>query len=102
GQREAALALGMRPPEAMRYVILPQAVRIVIPPLTNYAVSLLKDSAIVSAIAVPEIMFRARQLVTETYLSLEIYLTAAGIYLMMSLPLIHLARRFERARERWR
>jgi ABC-type amino acid transport system permease subunit len=72
-----------------------------VPPLTNYAVSLLKDSAIVSAIAVPEIMFRARQLVTETYLSLEIYVIAALLYLLMSLPLIRLARRFEGARQAW-
>jgi polar amino acid transport system permease protein/cystine transport system permease protein len=101
GQMEAALSVGMRPTEGMRYIVLPQAVRIVVPPLTNYAVSLLKDSAIVSAIAVPEIMFRARQLVTETYLSLEIYVVAAALYLLMSLPLIRLARRFEGARQAW-
>jgi polar amino acid transport system permease protein/cystine transport system permease protein len=101
GQMEAALSIGMRPLEAMRYIVLPQAIRIVLPPLTNYAVSLLKDSAIVSAIAVPEIMLRARQLVTETYLSLEIYLIAAALYLAMSLPMMQLARRLERARRAW-
>ena len=67
GQIEAALSIGLTPLRTLRYVVLPQAVRIVIPPLTNYSISLVKDSAIVSTIAVPEIMFFAKSLVSKTY-----------------------------------
>jgi polar amino acid transport system permease protein/cystine transport system permease protein len=101
GQIEASLSLGLTPIDAMRYVILPQAVRIVIPPLTNYSISLLKDSAIVQTIAVPEIMFYARSLVSKTYLSMEIYLLVAMIYLAMTLPMARLSRWLEQARQAW-
>ncbi|MCG8360738.1 MAG: amino acid ABC transporter permease, partial [Kiloniellales bacterium] len=63
GQREAALAVGMTPWMSLRYIILPQTWRITLPPLGNYAIALLKDTAVVSAIAAPEIMFYARNLV---------------------------------------
>src|SRR5690242_3382109 len=69
GQMEAALTVGMTPLAAMRWVVLPQALNVVVPPTTNYSIALLKDTAIVSAVAAPEIMFRARNLVMETYLS---------------------------------
>jgi polar amino acid transport system permease protein/cystine transport system permease protein len=101
GQLEAGLSLGLTPFNTLRYVVLPQAVRIVIPPLTNYSISLLKDSSIVQTIAVPEIMFYARSLVSKTYLSMEIYLLAACIYLSITLPLAQLSRGLERARRAW-
>jgi His/Glu/Gln/Arg/opine family amino acid ABC transporter permease subunit len=101
GQQEAGLTLGLTPIQIWRFVILPQAVRIVIPPLTNYSISLLKDSSIVQTIAVPEIMFYARSLVSKTYLSMEIYVLAACIYLSVTLPLAYLSRRLERARRVW-
>ncbi|MCC7022169.1 MAG: amino acid ABC transporter permease [Thermomicrobiales bacterium] len=96
GQMEAALTVGMTPLTAMRYVILPQALRVVVPPTTNYSIALLKDTAIVSAVAAPEIMFKARNLVMETYLSAQIYLLVAIMYLVMSLILAFISRRLER------
>jgi His/Glu/Gln/Arg/opine family amino acid ABC transporter permease subunit len=101
GQREAALAVGMTPAMALRYIILPQGWRIVLPPLANYAIGLLKDTSVVSAIAAPEIMFYARTLVTATYQATTIYILAALLYLALSLPLAHLADRLERRRRTW-
>lgn len=101
GQREAALAVGMTPLGAMRYVILPQALRITLPPTANYAINLLKETSIVAAIAAPEIMFWARNLTTETFQTTQIYLLAALIYFCMCFPLTRLTNRLERARRRW-
>ncbi len=96
GQREAALAVGMTPLGALRDIILPQTWRITLPPLANYAIGLLKDTSIVSAIAAPEIMFFARNLVTRTFDTEIIYLLVAVIYFCLSFPLARLADRFEK------
>lgn len=96
GQTEAAFSLGMTPAVAMHYVVLPQAVRVMLPPMCNYAVQLLKDTSLVSAVAAPEIMFRARNLVMETYDSMTIYLLVAAIYLAFSIPLSHVASALQR------
>lgn len=104
GQMEAALSLGMTPIRAMRYIILPQAVRLMLPPLANYAIALVKDTAIVSTIAAPEVMFEARRLVQATFmhsLSGQIYLLCALIYLALTLPLSQLAKRLEKAKQMW-
>jgi His/Glu/Gln/Arg/opine family amino acid ABC transporter permease subunit len=95
GQMEAAQMLGMTRLAALRIIILPQAMRVVLPPLGNFAIGLLKDSALASAVAAPELMFRARTLVDKTFLATEIFVTAAAIYLAMSLPLGYLTRRAE-------
>jgi polar amino acid transport system permease protein/cystine transport system permease protein len=92
GQMEAAQMLGMTRLYALRIVILPQAVRVVLPPLGNFAIGLLKDTALASAVAAPELMFRARTLVDKTFLATQIFVTAGLIYLAMSLPLGHLTR----------
>ncbi len=101
GQVEAALSLGITPVDAMRFIILPQATRLMLPPLCNYAVALLKDTSLASVVAAPEIMFFARQLVTETLLSMDIYLIVAIIYLSMSIPMGRLVAYLERARRAW-
>ncbi len=101
GQREAALAVGMTPMMAMRLIILPQAVRITLPPVGNYAIGLLKDTAIVSAIAAPEIMFYARNLVTSTFETTLVYVLAAIIYFCMSFPLAQVVNRLEEKRRSW-
>lgn len=62
--------------------------RIALPSLGNYAVQLLKDSSVVSAIAAPEIMFFARSMVTSSFQTTLIYTTAAALYLALSLPLM--------------
>jgi His/Glu/Gln/Arg/opine family amino acid ABC transporter permease subunit len=95
GQMEAAQMLGMTRLAALRIVILPQAVRVVLPPLGNFAIGLLKDTALASAVAAPELMFSARTLVDKTFLATQIFLTTAAIYLAMSLPLSWLTRRAE-------
>lgn len=95
GQMEAAQMLGMTRLTALRIVILPQAVRVVLPPLGNFAIGLLKDTALASAVAAPELMFRARTLVDKTFLATQIFTTAAAIYLAMSLPLGYLTRQAE-------
>jgi polar amino acid transport system permease protein/cystine transport system permease protein len=95
GQMEAAQMLGMRRFAALRIVILPQAMRVVLPPLGNFAIGLLKDTALASAVAAPELMFRARTLVDKTFLATQIFVTAAAIYLVMSVPLGYLTRQAE-------
>ncbi len=101
GQLEAALTLGMTPARAMQFIILPQAVRTMLPPITNFAIVLLKDTAIVYAVAVPEVMAYARNLVTETLQSAVVYLMAGAIYLSMTIPMARLAARLELARRAW-
>jgi His/Glu/Gln/Arg/opine family amino acid ABC transporter permease subunit len=96
GQREAALSLGLPPADIMRFVVLPQAVRIMVPPFCNLAIQLLLATSLVSTVAAPEIMFRARNLVMETYLSTQVYVLAALLYLAVSIPLSHMTARLER------
>jgi len=101
GQMEAALSLGMTPARAMQYIVLPQALRTMLPPITNFAIVLLKDTAIVFAVGVVEIMALARNLVTETLQSAVVYLIAGLIYLSMTIPMARLAARLERERQAW-
>ena len=101
GQMEAALSLGMTPVRAMRYIVLPQALRTMLPPITNFAIVLLKDTSIVFAVGVVEIMALARNLVTETLQSAVVYLIAGTLYLCMTIPMARLAARLERQRQEW-
>jgi polar amino acid transport system permease protein len=86
GQGEAALSLGMTQSQALRRIIVPQAINRVIPPTASMWVGLFKDTAIVSMIAVADLMYRARQLVTETYRPLEVLTVAAAIYFLLTYP----------------
>lgn len=95
GQMEAARSLGMDYRMAMRWVILPQTVRRVLPPLTNEAVALLKDSSLVSVVALSELMRVGKELATDNGSPTTIYLTVAVFYLVMTLPLTWLVRRLE-------
>lgn len=81
GQWEAALSLGLSRYHTFRHVILPQAIRTMLPPLTSQMVSLIKDSALVSTIAVYDITMRGQEIMAETYLVFEIWLAIAMIYL---------------------
>jgi His/Glu/Gln/Arg/opine family amino acid ABC transporter permease subunit len=101
GQMEAALSLGMTPARALQYIVLPQAIRTMLPPITNFAIVLLKDTAIVFAVGVVEIMALARNLVTETLQSAAVYLIAGGIYLCVTIPMARLAAILERQRRAW-
>ena len=86
GQWEAARALGMRAGVYMPRVILPQAIRVVIPPLGNYFISCFKDTALVSTISIGELMFRGQLLAAENFKYLQIYSIIFLLYLAISYP----------------
>jgi His/Glu/Gln/Arg/opine family amino acid ABC transporter permease subunit len=95
-QREAAQMLGLRRSQVMRYITLPQAVPIVLPPMGNNLISLLKDTSIASLISAPELMLRSRDLAGTYYLPMQYYLIAGAIYLVMAWPMMVGVRRLER------
>jgi polar amino acid transport system substrate-binding protein len=96
GQMEAALSLGMTRAVALRRIIVPQAVRLVIPPVTNDFIALFKDTSICSVITVVELSKRYQILVNSTNAYLELATLTALLYLLMSYPLSLVARRLER------
>lgn len=96
GQWEAGEALGLSRVVLYRFVILPQALRLMLPPFTNLAVALVKHSAIVSVIALAELTTQGRNIIAETFMSFEIWLTVAGLYLVPTLGLSLLATVLER------
>jgi len=87
GQMEAARSLGMGYAQAMRHIILPQAFKRIIPPLAGQFISLIKDSSLVSVIALADLMFQGQQAVARTYHAFEIYFTVAFLYLVMTFTL---------------
>ncbi|MGI6037325.1 MAG: amino acid ABC transporter permease [Limnochordia bacterium] len=87
GQREAALSLGMSNRQVMQYIILPQAFKRIIPPLGNEFIAMLKDSSLVSVIALEELVRKANIIVTRTYRPFEIWIGVAFIYLIMTLTI---------------
>jgi len=92
GQREAAAALNLGAVYSFIDVMAPQAIRVALPPSAGYAIGLLKDSAISSAIGVPELTERANEVAQATLSGLPVYVTLAAIYILMSLPIAWLAR----------
>ncbi len=100
GQREAALAVGMTPLKSFRYIILPQALRIILPPLLNMLIILLKDTSICSLISTPELMLRAKDLAMMSFLPMHLFLLAAVIYFLLAWPMSLLTRRVERRMRR--
>ena len=96
GQREAAFAIGLTPWQVFREIVAPQGWRIALPPIGNYAVQLIKDTSLVAAIAAPEIMFTARNLVVNTFETTLVYLLATLIYLALCLPLVVMLRSVEK------
>lgn len=87
GQMEAGRSLGMTWTQTMRYVIVPQAMKRVIPPLGNEFIALLKDSSLVSVIGFEELTRRGQLIIAKTYGSLEIWFSVAIIYLAMTLTI---------------
>jgi len=96
GQWEAAESLGLGRWDRMRYIILPQAIKNTAPPLANQFISLVKDSSIVSLIAIQELTFMASQTVVTTQRTFEIWLTIGALYFAICWPLSLLFRRLER------
>lgn len=96
GQMEAARSLGMSHFQAMRHVILPQAVKRVIPPLGNEFIILVKESSLAAIVTAPEIMYHTRNMSSQYAIVWEPYLTAALIYLIITLFLSFILHRVER------
>jgi His/Glu/Gln/Arg/opine family amino acid ABC transporter permease subunit len=84
GQMEAARSMGMTYFQAMRYIVMPQAFKRTLPPLAGQFISLIKDSSLVSTIALSDITFSAQQAVTTTFATFEIWFAAAGVYLILT------------------
>lgn len=99
-QWEAGASLGLRTWQVYAKVVLPQAVPIMAPPMTSALVNLIKNSAIVSTIAIFDLTNEGRNVIADTFLSFEIWLTVAGIYLILTVSLSALAARLERRARR--
>jgi polar amino acid transport system permease protein len=87
GQWEAAHSLGLGTLSTYRLVILPQAVRRILPPLTSQSISLVKDSALVSTIAIYDLTMRGQEIIADTYLAFEVWFTVAAMYLVITVAL---------------
>ena len=96
GQMEAGRSLGMTWVKTMRYIIVPQAFKRVIPPLGNEFIALLKDSSLVSVIGFEELTRRGQLIIAKTYGSLEIWISVAVIYLAMTLTISRFVAYLER------
>ncbi|HDN9007954.1 amino acid ABC transporter permease [Aeromonas veronii] len=96
GQWDAAYSIGMNWPQVMWRVILPQAARIAVPPLSNTFISLVKDTSLAAAVTVPELFQAAQRLASVTYEPLILYIETAIIYLLFSSVLSTLQDRLER------
>ncbi|PJI46609.1 MAG: ABC transporter permease [Pseudomonas sp.] len=96
GQDEAARSLGLNAAQSMRHVILPQAFKRVLPPLAGQFISLVKDTSLVSVIAITELTKSGREAITTSFSTFEIWFCVAALYLVINLPLSHIAGRLER------
>jgi polar amino acid transport system permease protein len=96
GQWDAARALGLRPWPMMRRVILPQAIRRMIPPFGKHSITQLKNPSLVSVIAVPDLLYNGGLITADTYRPLEVYTVVALVYFAMLFPSTLLAQVYER------
>jgi polar amino acid transport system permease protein len=96
GQIEAAQAIGMGWGQTMRRVVLPQAVKIVLPPYGNVMIMMLKDSSQASTITVAELALQGKLIASSTFKNTSVFTLVALMYLTMSIPLILLVRHFEK------
>lgn len=95
GQWEASASLGMNRAQSYRHIVLPQAFRQMIPPLTSQGISLVKDSALVSTIAIYDLTMQGQQIIAETFLTFEIWFVVAAIYLLVTMLLSFLVKYLE-------
>lgn len=102
GQWDAARALGLRRWTMMRMVILPQAIKRMIPPFVNQSITQLKNTSLVSTIAVPDLLYNGTLITADTYRPLEVYTVVAIIYFVLLFPSTMLAQWYERRLERTR
>ena len=87
GQWEAGYSLGLSTFHTYRTIILPQAFRRILPPLTSQAISLIKDSALVSTIAIYDLTMQAQAIISETFLTFELWFTVAAMYLAVTITI---------------
>ena len=87
GQREAAYGLGLSLGDTYRFVLIPQAVRRILPPLTGETISLIKNSSLVSLVSLADLSMNARILASDTFLTFEVWFTTAALYLLITVPL---------------
>ncbi|HLR91706.1 MAG TPA: amino acid ABC transporter permease [Atopostipes sp.] len=95
GQMEAGLSQGMKQSDIMRYIILPQAIRIVIPPLGNQFINLVKNSSILAMVAGLDLMYYGDFIAMETFNTFDTYILVGVFYLIITLPLTYLTRKLE-------
>jgi polar amino acid transport system permease protein len=95
GQREAAQSLGLSRAQTMRHIILPQALRRILPPLAGQFISTVKDSSIVSVISIQELTFQGMELMAATYMTFEIWITVVALYLLVTMTLSVFSRKLE-------
>jgi polar amino acid transport system permease protein len=95
-QHDAAKAIGLRLIPRIRYVLLPQALRRMLPPWLNTCLEIVKNTTLLSTIGVVELLLASQQVIARSYLILQFYLAAATIYLMLSFALSQLGRLLER------
>jgi His/Glu/Gln/Arg/opine family amino acid ABC transporter permease subunit len=100
GQREAAASTGMTPFTSFRWIILPQAMRVILPPMMNLFISLLKDTSLCSLITAPELMLRAKDLAMMSFLPMHLFVLAGAVYFLLAWPMSLLARHFEKRMRR--
>jgi polar amino acid transport system permease protein len=96
GQWDAARAIGLRPWLMMRLVILPQAMRRMVPPFMNQSIIQLKNTSLVSTIAVPDLLYQGQLITADTYRPLEVYTMVAIVYFLLLFPTTLLAQAYER------
>ncbi|PUB12047.1 amino acid ABC transporter permease [Yoonia sediminilitoris] len=96
GQREAARSIGMSHGQELRYIVLPQAMKKVVPPLANQFISLIKDSAILSLISVQELTYKTVELVASSRMIFEAWITTAAFYFVVCFGLSRIFARLEK------
>ena len=95
GQWDAARALGLRWGQVMRHVVLPQAIRRMVPPFMNQSIIQLKNTSLVSTIAVPDLLYQGTLITADTYRPLEVYTVVAVIYFALLFPATRLVQWWE-------
>jgi His/Glu/Gln/Arg/opine family amino acid ABC transporter permease subunit len=95
GQTESTIAIGMSYRQSLQYIILPQVFRIIIPPITNEAVTTLKNTSLLSTITIVELTLKSEMIISYTFRPFDFYIIAAILYLIMTTSLMSAANWFE-------
>jgi len=101
GQIQASMSLAMNYFQIMRYIVMPQAIRITLPPICSQFITLIKDSSLVSILAISELTYISRKIVTRNMCPFEIYAATAFIYLFLTTTFSYFIRRLERRLKRY-